>query len=91
MKPINKFLTCFFACFFIIVSAFTQDKPYLIFTEDNELASSDVKDIIKDRDGILWIATDLGLSKYDGERFKNIYKIDGLPSNRVWTLAVDYN
>lgn len=31
--------------------------------------------LLKDKDGFLWIATGSGLSRFDGERFKN-YKID---------------
>lgn len=67
----------------------SQVKPIITFTEEDGLASNNVKDIIRDRNGILWIATDNGLSKYDGEKFQNIYKADGLPSNKVWSLTVD--
>jgi len=48
-----------------------------------------VKDIVKDKNGILWIATDNGIARYDGESFDNLNKTDGLPSNQVWSLAVD--
>lgn len=83
--------TLLLLCIFPLLPLFSQVKPVINYTEDDGLASNVVKDIIRDKKGILWIATDLGISKFDGEKFQNIYKTDGLPSNRVWALAVDTN
>lgn len=69
--------------------SFAQIKPSITFTEDDGLAGNIVRDVIRDKDGILWVGTDFGLSKYNGADFKNIYKSDGLPSNKVWALAID--
>lgn len=66
-----------------------QMKPVIQYTEDDGLAGNIVHDIAKDQNGILWIATESGISKFDGENFKNIYKSDGLPSNIVWAIEVD--
>jgi sensor histidine kinase YesM len=63
--------------------------PSYHFTEDDGLAGNYVRDIIQDKSGILWIATENGISRYDGERFENMNKMNGLPSNRVWALAQD--
>jgi len=70
-------------------SLLAQTKPSITFTEEDGLAGNIVRDVIRDKDGILWIGTDFGLSKYDGANFKNVYKNDGLPSNKVWALATD--
>ncbi len=72
------------------LTIFSQSKPYLVFTEDDGLPSNVVKSITKDKDGILWIGTENGLSKYDGQKFINIQKPDGLPGSRVWALASDH-
>jgi sensor histidine kinase YesM len=66
-----------------------QIKPGYHFTEDDGLAGNMVRDIIKDKNGFLWIATDNGISRFDGDKFQNIYKTNGLPSNKVWALTVD--
>lgn len=66
-----------------------QIEPSITFTEDDGLAGNIVRDAIRDKNGLLWIGTDFGLSKYDGNSFENIYKSDGLPSNRVWALEAD--
>ncbi len=70
---------------------FAQLKPCITYNEDNGLAGNVVNCIIKNNNGILWIATDDGLSKFDGEKFQNLYKTNGLPSNRVRALAIDDN
>ena len=71
------------------LTLFSQNKPYLIFTEDDGLPSNVVKSITKDKDGILWVGTENGLSKYDGQKFSNIQKSDGLPGSRVWAVSSD--
>jgi ligand-binding sensor domain-containing protein len=42
-------------------------------TEDDGLSYNQVTSILKDRDGFLWVGTQQGLNRFDGEHF-NIYK-----------------
>ncbi|MGM0550893.1 MAG: sensor histidine kinase [Bacteroidota bacterium] len=70
-----------------VVESLAQSAPVQKFTEESGLPGNSVRDIIKDQQGNLWIGTDNGLSKFDGTRFTNFYKDDGLPGNRVWALA----
>jgi len=72
------------------LTMFSQNKPYLLFTKDEGLANNGVKSITKDQDGMLWLGTENGISKYDGQKFLNIRKSDGLPGNRVWAIASDH-
>jgi hypothetical protein len=72
------------------LTMFSQNKPYLLFSEDDGLANNSVKSITKDQDGMLWLGTENGISKYDGQKFLNIRKSDGLPGNRVWAIASDH-
>ncbi len=48
-----------------------------------------VNDLLKDRDGNLWIATQRGLSCFDGSTFHNFTTKDGLPSNAIRCLFED--
>jgi hypothetical protein len=40
-----------------------------MFTVDRELSSSMLNKIYQDREGIIWIATEDGLNRYDGAKF----------------------
>lgn len=54
------------------------------------LPSSEIYDILQDSKGFIWIATDRGVSKYDGYNFKNIHSDDsGLVNNTVFLLFED--
>jgi streptogramin lyase len=48
-------------------------EPDIIFdhlTEKDGLSSENVTDMLRDKDGFLWISTSLGLNRYDGQRFE---------------------
>lgn len=59
------------------------------FTTDNGLPSNHVYNMIRDKSGTTWIATDNGVAKYDGYRFTIFSTKQGLPSNDVWSLYAD--
>lgn len=40
-----------------------------MFTVDKDLSSSMLNKLYQDRDGIIWIATEDGLNRYDGAKF----------------------
>lgn len=84
---IAQSLIIFILCLPLSLKA--QIKPVMHYTEDDGLAGKVVHDLTKDQNGILWIATESGISKFDGKEFQNIYKTDGLPSNLVWTIEAD--
>lgn len=44
-----------------------------ILYDSNRLASSLVKKVCQDKYGFIWVASDFGLSKFDGYRFVNYY------------------
>lgn len=44
-----------------------------LFTADKELSSSMINSIYQDKEGIIWIATEDGLNRYDGAKF-TVYK-----------------
>lgn len=48
-----------------------------------------VNALLEDREGNVWIGTDVGLNQYRGERFQLFDKQDGLINDIVWATCVD--
>ncbi len=56
---------------FITVFAFSMGlsaRPYSFMLSDKELSSNLINTVYQDRDGIIWIATENGLNRYDGTK-----------------------
>lgn len=60
---------------------------------ENGLSNNNVKTILKDSEGFLWVGTENGLNRYDGYSFKVYQPKEGLPhslpSNDIWDLQED--
>lgn len=61
------------------------------FTMKNGLPCNTIRKIFQDRDGFIWLATDNGLSRYDGSRFVNFLPVEGdslsLSNREVTSIA----
>ncbi len=57
------------------------------------LSQSTVLDIHQDTFGFVWLATENGLNRFDGDQIKTIYRqtghTDGLRSDYIWTIDED--
>lgn len=76
--------------------AVTQTLPDLRFshlTERDGLSSNFVRAIVQDGDGLIWIATENGLNRFDGYGFKSFYANAGdtqsVQNNRIQQLVAD--
>lgn len=76
----------------------SQDPVFSKFSEEEGLPGNDVYDVLVAGDGLLWFATDNGVSRYNGHEFLNYNVANGLPANstlklyedvfgRIWFLA----
>ncbi len=45
--------------------------------------------VIQDVKGYIWISSEKGISKFDGNKFKNFTVADGLPTNDIWRMTED--
>jgi signal transduction histidine kinase len=61
--------------------------PIRVYTIDDGLAGDEVHAVLQDSRGFLWIATESGLSRFDGTRFVEYDPRQGLPSPNVTALA----
>ena len=59
------------------------------YSVENGLPSSEVYDVIQDKNGYIWFATDRGLSKFNGYDLKNYTTKDGLLNDVNFELFKD--
>lgn len=73
--------------------SYAQAQVNMLFTSDNDLPNSLINKIVEDKDGMVWIATEEGLCKYNGSTFISYYHEEGNPhslqSDFVRTVLVD--
>ncbi len=70
--------------------ASAQEFQYQNFNEVNGLSSSETYEVFQDSKGFVWIATDRGVSKYNGGEFQNFTIRDGLSDNTVFGFYEDH-
>ena len=58
------------------------------YGSEQGLENLSVLAIVQDREGFLWVATEDGLYRYDGDRFHRYGAEEGLPSNQMTSLAL---
>jgi len=69
--------------------AFSQITYLQRFSTKNGLPSNNCFYTLQDSKGYLWIATDAGVSRFDGKVFENFSVDDGLPDNQILQLKED--
>ena len=62
-----------------------------IFSTADGLRSNTIRQVLRDRSGVIWIATGSGLSRWDGTAIRTYYLEDGLAYGGVRVLAEDTN
>jgi len=66
---------------------YAQTPSYHHYTTADGLASSTVFEIIQDKEGLIWLATLNGISRFDGQQFTTYRTEDGLNSNSIISMA----
>ena len=68
---------------------FSQSTQTIFYTTKDGLPSNSIYKSILDNHGFLWIATDNGVSKFDGKNFKTYTTSQGLPDNEITDIFID--
>ncbi len=63
--------------------------PARAYTSADGLPLSRMNDILTDRQGFLWFASDQGLTRFDGYEFRTFGIADGLPTKTITALLQD--
>ncbi|KAF0199308.1 MAG: putative signal transduction histidine kinase [Bacteroidetes bacterium] len=90
-KKMKSWLVFFFIGFLSLFAFEIQGQHPVFkhFTVDDGLPSTEIYHVIQDSRGFIWIATNIGVSRYDGQKFVNFDKQDGLPENTVFEIYED--
>lgn len=87
----NKNILVLFFFIFSFFFGFCQEKEFQNFTTEEGLPSNEVYSAFQDRNGVVWFATDRGLSTYNGYEFKNYAPKDGLTDITVFDFFPQRN
>jgi len=74
-------------CYYQFAAA--SERGYTRISTEQGLTGNNVYFITQDNIGYLWIATETGLSRFDGNTFKNYTVKEGLPGNDINMLMTD--
>ncbi|MEJ5263393.1 MAG: two-component regulator propeller domain-containing protein [Ignavibacterium sp.] len=88
-----KLIWSLIICVVLTVNILSQTIHFQKLSTSDGLSNNLVYDIIQDKAGFIWIATDNGLNRFDGYEFKvfrnSISDSNSLSDNSVWVLAED--
>ena len=82
-----KVLFCMLVLQSLLLNA--DQLPARAYTSADGLPISRMNDILDDRQGFVWFASDEGLTRFDGYEFRTFGIEDGLPSKVVSALLQD--
>lgn len=93
MIRINPFFHIILTSLFFSTVLSAQNIFFKHLTTENGLSNNKVYDVIQDKNGFIWIATDDGLNRFDGYNVK-VYQHkkndkSSLSNNSVWVLFED--
>lgn len=63
--------------------------PFINYRSSDGLPQSTVTALLQDRDGFLWVGTQAGLGRFDGDSFQPFTQRQGLAGNYITGLALD--
>lgn len=72
-----------------ITKAIAQLPVHVHYSIRDGLPSNKIYTIRQAPDGYIWIATNKGIARFDGNRFRNFSVSDGLPTNEVFDTYTD--
>ena len=84
LRPI--WLIALGACCLGAPSAWAQRYSFKFYGEEEGLKNLAVQAVLQDRAGFLWVGTQDGLYRYDGNHFTAFTSHDGLPGTRIEAL-----
>lgn len=91
MHPIMKRFLLSFGLTVLTLLTYTQSYYFDVYGVKDGLGQSDVYTLQQSDDGVLWLGTAAGLSKFNGNKFENFTTNDGMASNGIKSMFIDTN
>ena len=88
-KPLLLSFILLLNSFVVYNTVFGQYSIVRNYTTADGLPSNHIYKCLQDKKGFLWVATENGLSRFDGQRFTNFTMKDGLPDNDILDIFLD--
>ena len=91
-----RFLSTFIFILVLTLSSFGQEQEgvfspnFINYSIESGLPSNEVYHVYSDRNGIIWIATDQGVCRYNGQEMELFTMVDGLTDNVVFKFFEDH-
>lgn len=76
------------AVLFLWIWSFSFSQTTQKYTIKNGLPSNHIYRITQDHNGFIWIITDKGVAKFNGNIFKVFTTQNGLPNNDIWDIKI---
>lgn len=93
--PVNKPLFALaLLIVFVVLGRARAQKGYTVvhYTDDNGMPQNSVRSLAADAEGFIWIATESGLARFDGQNFNIFDKaFIGTNSNRFYLIQPSFN
>jgi hypothetical protein len=87
--PMKTNLSVLFFLFVGFPLLYAQNRITRHYGVEDGLTSNSIYSAIQDSKGFIWLATDNGVSRFDGKEFKNFTSDDGLPDNDIIEICED--
>jgi len=90
MRCASRLRFAFYLTLFVLTGSCSSSGQRQLFHEYGSadgLSNLNVKCLLQDHTGFLWVGTDNGLFRYDGSTFRGFGHADGLPNTEILSLA----
>lgn len=79
----------FVICLCLQFQTDAQHKLRVHYKIEDGLLSNTIYTILQDQKGFIWISTDNGVCRFDGQHFKRYSTANGLPDNDILSMEID--
>ena len=86
---IKRYIIIFSFILYSSVVASQSITPWVNYTVNDGLPTSEIYYLIQDSKGFMWFATDRGIVRFDGNEFKVFTTDNGLTNNVVFEIFED--